>query len=553
MSTPKTASQVRSNITLLFLIAFHFIGGLIWILWDNAVPTWDEAGHIIKGLEHMYALREGLNIDILRISDYYPPASYFLYALSNLFISNTIVASRIVSLLLLILTITVTYKALLLKYSLHITNITTILFSFFPATYNSGKLAMTEILMLFFLSLLLYLNFRVEKISSQNSVLIGAVIGLGMLSRWLFIVYIPFQLIAKYLYAIKQDILNYRFIFFTIFAAITIAGSWYFTNLEVLLPLLIENSTPELSDPVGFSPANLSYLFDSIKYDILLGPIILLVPFLLFASYKSKKARYLLTNIIVIYLAITLLGNKNGRYIWGIIPILTAWIAETLSTLEKHATKTQKKALNFFLFMTLIISATNYINTTLRPHRDHRFKFSLNIPLLGPATIYYSDDSNAFHSYNRESNIPLSVFSIMNDYDTDDPTLLILVDKIRTHRGAFGLYSLISDEHQIGNVWNYYDSSWKEEEIVKDIVKNIDFIFTSEISTADVYFTDTGEIVSYEGSIRNIEEVKRVRKIVENNPDLFTEVSRFDFPYHSPDKGILYRVNKQGHIINSAD
>lgn len=185
------------------------------------------------------------------------------------------------------------------------------------------------------ISLSIFLLLKTERFSNPKyTILLGAVAGLGMMTKWTYIIFMvpsllilladPIAVVGKNKKAVWKNLL----IAFGI--AIVICGAWYLRNLGQIRIDFMQNGLKQAvieGDPHGFNKAaflwyfyrlNINYLFLPLGIYFILGTFTVLI-----RRSKRRAGVILLAVALVWYLIISALANKDVRYIMPEIIILS--------------------------------------------------------------------------------------------------------------------------------------------------------------------------------------------------------------------------------------
>ncbi len=184
------------------------------------------------------------------------------------------------------------------------------------------------------LALVLLIKTR-EFSSEKRSIVFGIVFGLGLLTKWTFLLFMILPLFTALFLTLrsvinkKRELFRVRNAIFSGLVAYLVSGFWYLSNLRNLridVVASLQSGIKEGDPLVGSLESNLYYFFNLINSQLYLVPVLFFLTGLFFLYYKRdainlRKNLYLLTFIFGAVLIFTFLRNKDARYT---LPILSA-------------------------------------------------------------------------------------------------------------------------------------------------------------------------------------------------------------------------------------
>ncbi len=182
-------------LVLAALILFHILNNWIWLSTNVVILGWDRPRHLIESLRYNDILRT-LNLDSLfqafTLSGYYPPLFHLLIvAFYKLFGLSADVAAMVNSLYLAILlpsTYLIGRKIWGWKEGL----LSAFLVSTFPMIYAMSRYTYIEFTLTSMVTLSIWLLLMSEGFTHRGySLLFGLSLGLGMLTKWTYLLFVP--------------------------------------------------------------------------------------------------------------------------------------------------------------------------------------------------------------------------------------------------------------------------------------------------------------------------------------------------------------------------
>lgn len=362
------------------LCLFHLIGNIIWINLNRVPFSWDEAGHTIIAFRFtdFFALHTSENF--LSISDYYPPFVHLVVTfLMILFGKNIIIGPLVVTIFFLLAIIFVyLYTAELFKNKM--TGVlAALLFSFLPNIYALSREFLLEIpLLAMALGSLFFLEKSDYFQNRKNTIFFGIFLALSLAIKWNVVIFLFLPILIKLIK--KFQTLKWKNLFLVLGIILVINLPWYLYNLPTILHAISFTATPETADPQKILS------FENFKfYPFMITNFQLtwfgMIIFLISAVYFIRKQKsYLLATYFFVYLAATLIGNKDLRYIIFLAPIATMIIAYFLTQLKY-------KFVAYILTIVLVLYYIFYYFTLsfgapVNP-KNIDFRRSIEIPTFG--------------------------------------------------------------------------------------------------------------------------------------------------------------------------
>ncbi len=361
------------------LCLFHLAGNIIWLNLNKVPLAWDQAGHTIITFNFTDFFNKPSG-DFLSISDYYPPFVHLVVAFFMLIFGRNVSLGPLVVTGFFLLAIIFLY---LYTYQLFKNRLTALLsaflFSFLPNMYYLSREFLLEIPLLSMVLGSLYFLEKSDNFQRKKyTVLFGIFLGLAFAIKWTAVIFILIPVSVKLIKIFPS--FPWKNLLLALGIILAINSTWYLHNLPVILHAAKFTAVPETADPQKI----LSY--ESFKfYPFLMtnfqltwfGALVFLMSLFYFTL---KKRNYLLPTLIFVYLAFTLIGNKDLRYIIFLAPIATVVIAYFLSTFKNKvlAGILTSLLISYYIFYYFTLS----FGWPLNPDKLD-FRRSIQIPAFG--------------------------------------------------------------------------------------------------------------------------------------------------------------------------
>jgi 4-amino-4-deoxy-L-arabinose transferase-like glycosyltransferase len=342
---------------------FHAVSNFVWLKIDTRPPFWDTANHAITAI---HLSRSFAAIDLSTAmrqwvtSSVYPPLMHWLCTpLILLFWPTADVLLGIQTFFLGVLLIA-TY-GIAAHYGGRKTGLlAAFIVSMYPLIYGLERHFLTDIPLVAMVALSIWLLVRSEGFERRGaSILCGLALGLGLLTKWSFVVFAggPFFVaaLAAVISRSRRRLLNMGL---ALLAAFLAAAPWYLANLGSTLDFFRGQSVyagVEGDPAVGSLNAWLYYARYFVGAQVLLPLAIVFVVSLVLWLIK-RRLRYetmflLLGWIVLPYVASSLFVNKDPRYTMSYLPAVAIITALGLASIKP-------KAIRFGLVTLLILYAS---------------------------------------------------------------------------------------------------------------------------------------------------------------------------------------------------
>lgn len=321
-----------SVLIILFILIFQGINNYIVLSLDTTFPTYDEMDNLrsaynISNFFSSFDSKDGSwdwYYDFFRGTR--PPLYRIFLALGFVFFKFDADYFTMLNIIYLAVILFSVYGIGKVIMSREAGLMAAFIVSMFPGMFAMSRVLMIDFPLTAMVCLSIYLMLRTKNFSSfKYSILFGASIGLGLLTKVTFIVFVlPVLLIylffsVKYFFKNKIDFrLMLKNILLSMILSLITCILWYLPNLSMIIARAKANATGIITDPdaisiyyylsplihnnigaVFYSLFICSCLFLFIKYrkmkrDILLILCWFIAPFLLFSLSPNKQPRFLL-------------------------------------------------------------------------------------------------------------------------------------------------------------------------------------------------------------------------------------------------------------------
>ena len=334
-----------SFLIFIFSIILLFVN-FFWIKTYNPHPLRpDEALNLLENFRY-YSLLRHLNVnnlkEIFRAESLYPPFYGLLGACFNLIFGHSswisILCTNIFCFLILFTSI---YHIGRKLFNRDVGILSMIFLSSFPLLIASTRwffheFALTAIVALSMLCLIKTENFK----DLRFSLLLGALIFIGLLTKWTYPLFLSGPLMVEFGLLLREKDKRKRI--FNFFTAILAGGSlalilWYIPNLPILYPGIKQGQIRISSVNVDISTLRgVLFYVKSLPFHINPFNCLLLLIFLpsLVSEISKRENLFLISWFLFPLLVLTLLPNKWSCYFMPAIPSLSLMLSRCLLNLK---------------------------------------------------------------------------------------------------------------------------------------------------------------------------------------------------------------------------
>ena len=293
--------------------------------------NWDEIGHLNRALE----LKGGFYSNFVRDS-FYPPLYSCLTTVSFDLFGVSLFSARLVSAVFSILTLWVVFELAYSMYGGKAALISAVLLAVMPGYFWLSRLALLEVMLVFFFTLSLFLFYRWLN-SRKNWLLVfsGLALGLGFLTKYQVIAVVPVMVAAMVVLGWGQ--LRRLFSRFTIFivAALAVIVPWLIIVYRVLASYVfsqwmyaLQMGNPGRSLYSLRYPTPIFYLIEMTWPYPDVHPISVLLYIVglsglgLFVWRRKRADKFVFVWFITVFVFFTLISNREWRYVLTLFPAL---------------------------------------------------------------------------------------------------------------------------------------------------------------------------------------------------------------------------------------
>lgn len=323
----------------IFIWIFLAMNEVYWLRIDNFPLIWDSALHFVNSVQTFKILNEGFSSlsQVIHVHGYYPPlvpltAAPF-YALFDIDPDVGIAGMNLVFLGILILSIFGIGKIMA---NGMVGALSAFIVAMYPAIFGYSRTFMYDIPLMAMVTLGLYMLLKTENFKHRKySLLFGLVLGLGMLTKWTYALFIIGPICFVLYRAIKSHGLK-SFIVTNIISSIIIAtvlsALWYGPNISVIYSLRYY-----VQQNVNAPPYSISLIY---HMSFLLFAISIVA--LIYIILSNKTDQYVLFLIIWIgvpFILFSLQEHQEPRYIAPILPAFALISAIGIDTAKNKKIK----------------------------------------------------------------------------------------------------------------------------------------------------------------------------------------------------------------------
>lgn len=348
---------------LLFFIVFLIITNILWFFLGHKPLHWDSADHLSFSLDTYKVLKSStsfsaLLINLLDVSWYYPPLVYWasipFYAVAG---TGEFAGFLEMTFFLSLLVVSV-YQIGKRTYNAETGLFAAFCIGMFPITLQYGREYMLDLPLAAMCAATVYSLVRTNDFSSRNNCIkFGVMFGLGMLTKWTFILFLAPPILYFLIEGFRKATKKYRIamnFLFAVIVSLVISLPWYMRNIVQILSnrlnelergdlSLIENIFYYLS----IIPSQISYLL------VLLFIAAIIVFFKSNFAFHRKLSLYW---FIGSYALITFIPFKLPRFSIPLLIPLSLLLSAIVFFGEQEARKRKLFALTF-----IIIAIINFL------------------------------------------------------------------------------------------------------------------------------------------------------------------------------------------------
>ncbi|MBT4351660.1 hypothetical protein HOD20_03970, partial [archaeon] len=468
--------KLHKLILILFILFYSILNVHVLIL-DKTPFIHDIGDSYLESINYYNAIKNRSFNDFkdtyLRLITTYPPLNrlvvlpfYFLFGVSE----DVASISNLFYFIIIVFSVYYIGKKI---YSSECGFYSSIILSLFTGVFSFSRVFLPDYPLLGIVSLSIALMIGSNHFRNRiTTIFFGISLGLGMLSKWTFFVYIIGPSIIYFFKSIKLNKhKNNKYLFNLIFSLISgaiVSLSWYFNKFIYLYQkAYITNSEYMLQFPgyKTFSIQNLALLSNFMYLQILPGFFILIYLLFPLIIFIKNKWKYLLLSWVLIPYAILSLNSwKFGRYLLPIMPaIAIIFVLIIMKLFEKSSFFHYKK----ILLVIILFLILNFVFVSLNQREKNEL---ISEGILGPDI----DDGGLMDLHKFLENE-----SLFHKVDVIAIPNLEFISEFK-HKSYFSNYDVKTPFFCIGHKGKYQcgDEDYPKNYLSGDIVCSSDYVLT---------------------------------------------------------------------------
>lgn len=381
----------------------------VFISFDLSTATmqWDEVVHLNDGASLLHGEYD-------RLSYFYPPLFDTVTMGFFKVLGVSLFSGRLVSVVFSLLSLWVVFELTCRMYDGKTALTASILLGLFPGYFWLSRVAMIEIMLVFFFTLSMLFFFSwLRKAQSKMLVLSGLTLGLGFLTKYQMLIAVVVMIASILLLTREHLKLRVSKYILLIIIAIVVVTPWIVISYSKYASEMLDSWTyalqignPAKSIYSERYPLPLFYFIEMTWPYSEVHPISLLIYFMsllglaLYALRRKKEDKFLLTWFAVVFVFFTLIPNKHWRYVLPLFPVLAISAASLIfffyKKAEKNWTETnsirKKRAVKIaaLLFTAFLVTGVGF---SAKEAYDIVDEYQIQIDIEG-ATKYACNDLN---------------------------------------------------------------------------------------------------------------------------------------------------------------
>lgn len=423
----------KSNLYLLLLILFVTVSNLLWYFLGHKPLYWDSADHLSYSLETYKSFISGASWfhSLLDVSWYYPPFVYWTSIPFQMIFGRNELAGFFQITFFLILLITSVYKIGKKIYNEESGVFAAFCIAVFPIVNEYGRDYMLDLPLAAMVAAAVLSLVKTENFSrTGRSFQLGIILGLGMLTKWTFILFVltPFvyYIFEGFKYTPKKSKVTLN-LSLSVLVALAISLPWYVRNI---IPIL-SNRLNELQRGNLSAVENIFYYLKIIPSQISIVVAVLILIGIIFFSGRSHfmYKRMPLYWLIGSYILISLISFKLPRFSIPLLIPLCILFSGMIFFGEYDGSKR-----NIFVKVFVIIAAVNFLYFSFSPYR-----VNFEIPGIGAPVLS-------------------SISPDKTNWKNSDVIKVINEDRIRDKKAKVNLRVLTPEENFNTSTLQYYSN-----------------------------------------------------------------------------------------------
>lgn len=380
------------GVTLLFLISA--LSDYLWLRLETVPPGWDEALHLTKSLEYYNIITTpgpGMISNLINVDNYYPPFYHFSTVFTYFLFGTSMDSAISVNIFYFGVLLFSTYGIGSYLYNKETGFIAALLISLYPSMVGIRRFYLIEVALIATVALSIYLLLRSDNFNNRKySIGFGIALAISILTKWTAIFFIigPLAFVIHFSFFKKSKIkkcsqcgneiitgnglayekellcsskckklwkrekikspsqIKNRIINFILMAlvALLISLIWYAPHIEEVYNTIVWGNeywgTSE-GDPEVFTLQSIVFYITALINSQIsfVFFIVFIVGLVLGLKSKHKSNLFMISWIVLPYIVMTLLRNKNDRYTIASIVAVAIISAYWIASLDARKTK----------------------------------------------------------------------------------------------------------------------------------------------------------------------------------------------------------------------
>lgn len=333
-----------------FIVSFYLVNNFVWLKLNTYPSGPDEPYHLTASLKIFKAITTAVTSNnIMNIfapppfvnTGHWPPFFHISSAILNIFLGTSYISSIMVNIVYFLILLFSIYFTGLKLFNKNTGISAVILISMYPMVFRYSRIFGPDFALLAMVCLSICLLLYTEHFRNRKfSILFGFSLGLGMLTKWTFVLFLMGPLIfiffnsfltkIKQEFYLKQRVLNF---ILSLIIAVVISLFWYSPAFFVVIKrstIFLSSMFFYLSEPnAELIPGRLIRLDKFLSYPFFLvneGISLLFFTFFLiilfFYLLRAKNRLFLILWFIFPYLILSLPLSKEGRFMLPALPAI---------------------------------------------------------------------------------------------------------------------------------------------------------------------------------------------------------------------------------------
>jgi 4-amino-4-deoxy-L-arabinose transferase-like glycosyltransferase len=504
-------NRLRTPLALAGLLALALAGDLLSLRSDEGMPNCDEAHHLTVGLSYARAITGGSFLHQLwRIPERYPPAFHILVGLGMIFLGPSDRTGLVVNFAAMALLLWATSRLASRTFGQRAGLLAAALLVFLPVTVCLHRITYQECTVTAAVALSLALLLDADaSLSSAGALALGLAMGVGLLLKptFGFFVWAPGLAVAGRA-ALRRDRPRVVRLALAALLAVALAGLWYLPHWQDILALAADNRVDALRWGHARSPvAGLSYYLARLPW-MLERPVLALAAVALVWSVLRRWRRcWLLHAALWGGLAMTVGGLvfRDEKYLFPMMPLLAIVCAGLLAEFGRIGAVATAILCASYAGLAVAYAPAN------RP--------SVELTLGDRSFILLSTE---YYRRLPRWTTPRIAAASQAHAPRPDARVAVVPDWAMLNANQ-----LTWESRRVGSPLEYT--------FVGSHLRELDFR-ADDLRRFDLVITKTG----VQGDPENTERSLDFMRFVEEHPDVFHEVERFDLPDRTISR--LYQV-----------